>query len=57
MTSPVAVTGLLDVTAIATGFSHSCASTRDGSIYCWGSNADGQAGCGSATPLRVAGLP
>ena len=60
-TSPVPVTGLAGVTAIATGTSHSCASTRDGSLYCWGSNTYGQAGGSSATPSltpsRVAGLP
>ncbi len=60
-TTPVVVTGLLDVTAIAIGSNHSCASTKDGSLYCWGSNADGQVGGGSATPSltpsRVAGFP
>lgn len=59
--SPVVVTGLSEVSAIATGTSHSCASTRNGSLYCWGSNTDGQVGGGSAAPSlapsRVAGLP
>src|SRR5207245_1260929 len=36
-TSPVVVTGLSEVTAIATGSSHSCAATRSRSLYCWGS--------------------
>ncbi len=40
-TSPVVVTGLSEVTAIATGSSHSCAATRSRSLYCWGSNASG----------------
>jgi alpha-tubulin suppressor-like RCC1 family protein len=60
-TSPVVVTGLANVSAIATGSSHSCASTRNGPLYCWGSNANGQGGGGSATPslapAPVAGLP
>jgi hypothetical protein len=60
-TTPVVVTGLSDVTAIATGSNHSCASTRNGSLYCWGLNTSGQAGGGSATalltPAPVAGLP
>jgi alpha-tubulin suppressor-like RCC1 family protein len=46
-----------DVTAISMGGSHSCA-LRQGSVYCWGANGDGQLGDGStvasSVPVKVA---
>ena len=58
---PVDVLGLTSgVTAIATGFYHSCARTAAGGVKCWGWNADGQLGDNSTTqrltPVDVAGL-
>ncbi|MEP7125287.1 MAG: hypothetical protein ABJE95_30430 [Byssovorax sp.] len=41
---------------------HTCATLKDGSVYCWGSNGSGQLGVGSTTsattpqPLALAGI-
>jgi len=49
-------------TGVATGYAHSCLLTKDGLVYCWGSNSDGQLGdglsCGSSCdiPILVEGL-
>ena len=43
---PVAVPGLANVTAIATGLGHTCAMSA-GAIRCWGSNSQGQIGAGT----------
>ena len=42
-------TPLGNVRQIDAGNAHACATTFDGSVYCWGSNAYGQAGTGSIT--------
>jgi hypothetical protein len=59
-TSPVAVTGLTDVVAVAGGDYHSLAVRRDGSVWAWGRNRAGQLGEGTATnsmlPVAVTGL-
>jgi alpha-tubulin suppressor-like RCC1 family protein len=61
--TPVAVSGLTSgVAAVAPGLYHSCAVTIAGAVRCWGNNANGQLGEGSAlpafrtTPVPVAGL-
>ncbi|HME02994.1 MAG TPA: IPT/TIG domain-containing protein [Solirubrobacteraceae bacterium] len=46
---PVAVEDLSDVTAIATGGSHSLAVLRNGTVMAWGWNASGMLGDGSST--------
>jgi alpha-tubulin suppressor-like RCC1 family protein len=57
--TPVAVNGLVDAVAIATGSAHSCAARVDGGVSCWGSNFVGQLGTGDATgmdqrtPIRI----
>ncbi|GAB2588879.1 chromosome condensation regulator RCC1 [Paractinoplanes abujensis] len=57
VTSPAA-TGWATVSA---GTQFTCATRTDGSLYCWGTNAQGQLGIGSttpassSTPLQVAG--
>lgn len=58
--TPVPVTGLNDVTAIATGGYFSLALKSDGTVWAWGVNGDGELGDGTRmdryTPVQVAGL-
>jgi alpha-tubulin suppressor-like RCC1 family protein len=58
---PVDVSGLSSgVTALAVGALHSCAVLTNGSIKCWGENANGQLGDGtsldSSAPVDVLGV-
>jgi alpha-tubulin suppressor-like RCC1 family protein len=67
-TTPVAVPGVSNATAIATGSFFACALISGGTVECWGDNQDGTLGssetalCGeltyacSSAPLKVAGL-
>src|SRR5205809_982103 len=65
-TVPVAVVGmggaghLTNAVAVAARGYHSCALLGDGTVQCWGRNAEGQLGDGSSlgerAPTRVAGL-
>jgi alpha-tubulin suppressor-like RCC1 family protein len=48
---PVPVLLLSSVSAIAAGYSQSCAIRSTGTIYCWGSNSDGQLGLGYASAV------
>ncbi|MEX2237781.1 MAG: hypothetical protein WEB00_09630 [Dehalococcoidia bacterium] len=59
--TPVAVSGLGGVTAIAGGNAHSLALLSDGTVRAWGSDVSGQLGDGGtntnqATPVAVSGL-
>jgi len=58
--TPLAVAGLNDVVAVASGGSHSLAVTADGSVWSWGANGSGQLGDGnnadSAAPIKIATL-
>jgi alpha-tubulin suppressor-like RCC1 family protein len=51
-TSPVQVTSLSNVVAIAAGYYHSLALTADGSLWAWGANSAGQLGDGTTTLRR-----
>lgn len=61
-TTPVQVSGLTGVTAIAAGSFHSLAIKSDGTVWAWGFNGFGQMGVGNVattrynTPVQVSGL-
>ena len=48
-TSPVAVSTLSNITAVAAGSSHSLALTQTGQVYAWGANGSGQLGDDTST--------
>jgi alpha-tubulin suppressor-like RCC1 family protein len=54
---PVSVSGLGNVTSMATGADHACAVTSAGAIKCWGENGFGQIGDGTemnrSTPVTI----
>jgi alpha-tubulin suppressor-like RCC1 family protein len=58
--TPVAVSGLSGVSAVAAGDVHSLALLSNGTVMAWGANGDGQLGDGTTTnrdlPLAVSGL-
>ena len=51
---PRVVTGLDQVRQLALGHSHACALRRDGSVWCWGSNWQGQVGVGKDARVTAA---
>lgn len=57
--TPVAVRADVRFTVVTAGSRHGCALAEDGSAWCWGDNAEGQLGTGTASgspvPARVAG--
>lgn len=59
--SAAAPLGLDDVTSIAVGDAHACATKRDGAVFCWGNNEHGQLAMRGVSivtaPTRVEGLP
>ena len=59
-TTPVQVSGLSGVIAIAGGGYHTIALKSDGTVYAWGRNSEGQLGDGTTTqrttPVQVSGL-
>jgi alpha-tubulin suppressor-like RCC1 family protein len=46
--TPVAVSGVSDATAVSTGIGHSCIVRTSGKVSCWGFDVSGQIGDGSA---------
>ena len=58
--TPVPVSGLTNVSAIAVSSDYACALLGDGTVRCWGDNQNGNLGNGttteSATPVAVDGL-
>lgn len=63
ISAPIPVLGLPDaVVEVSVSARFTCARLVDNSVWCWGSNIDGQIGTGSVsalelTPRRVEGLP
>lgn len=57
---PGKVNGLTGVTAITAGSYHTLALKKDGTVWAWGENADGELGNGtytnSSVPIQVSGL-
>lgn len=57
---PARVEGVTEAVAVSVGGDHACAQVRDGSVWCWGANDQGQLGDGTTTtsrdPVRVTGL-
>ncbi len=59
---PSAVSGVTNAVSVVTGGEHSCATTRAGSILCWGENTHGELGLGTTggsrlSPDSVIGYP
>ncbi len=69
-TTPVAVSGITNATAISAGMNHACALLSTGQVNCWGDHSTGQLGLGtqsgpetctggfpcSTTPVAVSGI-
>jgi Regulator of chromosome condensation (RCC1) repeat len=57
--TPTPVPRLRDAVQVGTRGAHACARVKDGSLWCWGENDDGELGDGTrtdrATPVRVLG--
>jgi len=56
-TTPVGVSGLSGVTAIAAGNADGCALLSSGTVECWGDNEWGQLGDGTSTGPQTCGPP
>jgi alpha-tubulin suppressor-like RCC1 family protein/polygalacturonase len=54
---PIHVTGLSDITAIAAGWEHSIALSRNGTVFVWGSRSHGQLGDGICKTGQPASQP
>jgi len=48
-----AVQAMSGVSSLSLGFDHSCATTTDRKLYCWGSNAEGAVGTEEGTMVTV----
>ncbi len=51
---PTLVTGGLSFVSVSAGRNHACGITTAGAAYCWGRNAEGQLGIGTATVAKPA---
>lgn len=61
-TTPSTVAGVTGATSVSAGRDHTCATTVEGTLYCWGANQKGQVGSGhdSSSPVpatAVVGIP
>lgn len=52
-TTPAQVGALTDWTSVSAGENHSCGLRGAGLLYCWGSNADGATGLGTASGTQL----
>ncbi len=57
VTSPAPVTKVTGATRVDAGPDFSCASTQDGKAQCWGGNAQGQLGSGTASTVWTTRVP
>ncbi|MBY3619975.1 hypothetical protein HGO21_10500 [Acinetobacter sp. CUI P1] len=61
LVEPVQVKGLTDVISVSAGDAHSLALRKDGTVWAWGGNEQGELGDNSGknglTPVQVKGLP
>lgn len=59
--APAMVKGLADVADVEVDYNISCARTKDGKVFCWGSNLYGMLGTSasyeSAMPQQILGMP
>ncbi len=53
-TTPQVVNGILHPTDMVAGAEHTCAILEEGSVYCWGSNENGQLGDGTTVTSATA---
>jgi alpha-tubulin suppressor-like RCC1 family protein len=51
--APVAVEGITDIVELTAGDGHTCALSRDGRVWCWGENWQGQLGDGTTQHRNV----
>jgi alpha-tubulin suppressor-like RCC1 family protein len=62
LASPVQITGISRAVAVSVGYSSVCALLADGTVQCWGNDADGQMGNGTesssaqTTPVTVSNI-
>ncbi|HLE17979.1 MAG TPA: carboxypeptidase regulatory-like domain-containing protein [Syntrophales bacterium] len=58
--TPVQISGLSSVVAVAAGYAHTVALKSDGTVWAWGNNSNGQLGNGTTTdsgiPVQITGL-
>ncbi len=55
---PQQAIGVTDAISVAVGYSHACAATKSGAVWCWGAGDYGENGgtAGLTTPTQVAGI-
>jgi alpha-tubulin suppressor-like RCC1 family protein len=60
ISTPVFVSNLNGAVSVTAGYGHTCAVLSDGSVWCWGSNKDGELGNGMSgqfdVPVKVVNI-